>query len=204
MNARILAIAGVAAVLGVIAAGVMAHRTHSPKLVPPKSQAERKAAPTPAPRPELVQNTLEDARRPEPVAVSTNVPPPATIPTPARVPDVTPPPDPRLADPVFKEQVGRYALSFVGADPMADAVWATLIYDTSLSDTVREDLMEDLNENGFSGGNGDVATVDDLPLIETRILLLEAHMDGADEFMLEHLGEAHKDLINMWTRLNRR
>jgi hypothetical protein len=87
---------------------------------------------------------------------------------------------------------------------MADAVWATLIYDPSLSDTVREDLMEDLNENGFSGGNGDVATVDDLPLIETRILLLEAHMDGADEFMLEHLGEAHKDLINMWTRLNRR
>jgi hypothetical protein len=111
--------------------------------------------------------------------------------------------DPRFEDPVFKEQLGRYALSYVGADPMADEVWTWLVYDTSLPDKVREDLMEDLNENGFSDGNGRRATMDDLPLIESRLALLEEHLAGADEFMLVHLAEAYKDLANMWFRLNR-
>lgn len=117
---------------------------------------------------------------------------------------VTPPTvrDPRLDDPVFKEELGRYNLNFVGDDPNANEIWASLIYDTSLSESVREDLMENLNENGFSGGDGSVATVDDLPLIENRLALLKEHMSGADEFMLEHLAEAYKDLANMWIRLN--
>jgi hypothetical protein len=111
--------------------------------------------------------------------------------------------DSRLNDPVVKEELGRYALNFVGDDPVANELWATLIYDTSLPDKVREDLMEDLNENGFSGGDGSVPTVQDLPLIASRIAMLEDHMQGADEFMMEHLGEAHKDLVNMWFELRR-
>ena len=134
-----------------------------------------------------------------------NAPPtqPVKVATKAQTATATPLPDPRFNDPAFKEQLGRYALSFVGDDPAADEVWASLIYDSSLSDTVREDLMEDLNENGFSSGDGRVATVDDLPLIESRIALLEQHMRDADEFMLTHLAEAYKDLVNIYVRLSR-
>jgi len=68
---------------------------------------------------------------------------------------------------------------------------------------VREDLIEDLNENGFSDGNGRRATVDDLPLIESRILLLEEHAQFAmDEVNAAAFAEAYKDLANMWWRLS--
>ena len=68
---------------------------------------------------------------------------------------------------------------------------------------MREDLIEDLNENGFSDGNGRRATVDDLPLIESRILLLEEHAQFAmDEVNAAAFAEAYKDLANMWWRLS--
>jgi hypothetical protein len=110
--------------------------------------------------------------------------------------------DPRLNDPVFKEQLGRYVLSFVGNDPSADEIWAVLINDPSLSGQVRQDLIEDLNENGFSGGNGRVATVDDLLLILYRIQLIELHApDAMDEVNADAFDEAYKDLVNMAVRL---
>jgi hypothetical protein len=111
--------------------------------------------------------------------------------------------DPRFNDPVFKEQLGRYALSFVGYDPVANQIWAALINDPDLSGQVRKDLIEDLNENGFSGGNGRTATVDDLPLILYRIQLIETFAPSAmDEVNSDAFQEVHKDLMNMATRLS--
>lgn len=108
-----------------------------------------------------------------------------------------------LTDPAAKEKLGRMALSYVGADPLAEEIWVWLINDPELSANVREDLIEDLNENGFSDGNGRRATVDDVPLIESRILLLEEHVQFAmDEVNVAAFAEAYKDLVNMWSRLN--
>ena len=152
---------------------------------------QRPVAPTP-----VVETTAPEPAAPEPAIPR----PPAWV-KPNLPPLVPPPPAPSLNDPAVKEQLGRHTLSFVGADPDADLVWASLIYDKSLSETVREDLMEDLNENGFSGGDGRAPTVDDLPLIESRLALLEEQVPYADEFMLAHLAEAYKDLLNMWIRL---
>ena len=108
----------------------------------------------------------------------------------------------RLKDPVYKEQLGRYVLSFVGYDPEAEEIWATLINDPNLSGGVRQDLIEDLNENGFSSGNGRIATVDDLPLILYRLQLIESFSPYAmDEINADAFEEVNKDLVNMATRL---
>jgi hypothetical protein len=94
-------------------------------------------------------------------------------------------------------------LSYVGADPSADEIWVVLINDPELPPKVREDLIEDLNENGFSAGNGRRPTVDDLPLIESRLMLLEEHSPFAmDEVNAAAFAEAYKDLVEMWWRLN--
>jgi hypothetical protein len=109
-----------------------------------------------------------------------------------------------LYDAEAKKNLGRQALSYVGADPEADAIWVWLINDPSLSPKVREDLIEDLNENGFSDGNGRRPTVDDLPLIESRIMLIEEQAPFAmDEANAAAFAEAYKDLANMWSRLSR-
>lgn len=147
--------------------------------------------------------------------------PSAPIPTPVErqevIPEVQtvsqPPQRPAAAEPTFehsvftdpaaREELGRLALSYVGADPLADEIWVWLINDSELSAKVREDLIEDLNENGFSDGNGRRATVDDLPLIESRILLLEENAQFAmDDVNAAAFAEAYKDLANMWRRLN--
>jgi hypothetical protein len=111
--------------------------------------------------------------------------------------------DSNAMDVVAKEELGRQVLSHVGADPFADEVWVWLINDPELSPKVREDLIEDLNENGFSDGNGRRPTVDDLPLIESRIMLIEEHSPFAiDEVNAAAFAEAYKDLVEMWWRLN--
>jgi len=60
-----------------------------------------------------------------------------------------------------------------------------------------------MNENGFSDGNGRRPTVEDLPLIESRILLIEEYAESAmDEVNAAAFAEAYKDLANMWLRLS--
>lgn len=110
---------------------------------------------------------------------------------------------PILADADAKEKIGRLALSYVGVDPLADEVWIWLINDPELSPKVRRDLIEDLNETGFSDREGRRPTVDDLPLIENRILLLEEHAQFAmDDVTVAAFAEAYKDLTEMWWRLS--
>jgi hypothetical protein len=87
------------------------------------------------------------------------------------------------------------ALALVGIDDEADQFWLNAIFDTSLPDKQREDLMEDLNEVGFDDPKN--LTADDLPLIMNRLELIEAVLPNADDFMREHLLEAEKDLLNM-------
>jgi hypothetical protein len=63
----------------------------------------------------------------------------------------------------------------------------------------RSDLIEDLNEDGFPDPHH--VTPDDLPLIESRILLIERLAPEAmDEVNFEAFAEAYKDLVNMYAR----
>lgn len=89
----------------------------------------------------------------------------------------------------------RVALGLVGADPAAETYWLSAISDTSLPDQEREDLMEDLNEDGLSDPKH--PGPEDLPLIVNRLALIEEIAPNADPFMQEHLGEAYKDLNNL-------
>lgn len=102
---------------------------------------------------------------------------------------------PRAKKRELQDPLARDALSLVGADPAAEAYWLDAIYDSSLPDKEREDLMEDLNEDGLSDPKR--PGPQDLPLILNRLAIIEELAPNADEFMLRHLGEAYKDLVNL-------
>ena len=105
-----------------------------------------------------------------------------------------------LIDPKAMEQIGRVALSFVGADADAEEVWLWAINDPNLSANARKNLIEDLNEDGFPDPKN--PTEDDLPLIESRIELIEEVAgDAMDEDNYAAFLEAYKDLVIMWLRL---
>jgi hypothetical protein len=91
----------------------------------------------------------------------------------------------------------------VGTDPDAEDVWFDAINDPDLPAEERSDLIEDLNEDGFDDpGN---LTEEDLPLIESRIRIIEELApDAMDEVNAEAFAEAYKDLLNMRARLTAR
>lgn len=91
--------------------------------------------------------------------------------------------------------MARALLGQVGADPAAEAYWIRAIFDTNLPDKERDDLMEDLNEEGLSDTKN--PGPQDRKLILNRLLLIEEVSPYADEFMLPHLQEAYKDLLNL-------
>ncbi len=108
--------------------------------------------------------------------------------------------DPDLNNPVVLEHWGRVALSFVGVDPQAEEVWTQAINNPNLTDETRQNLIEDLNEDGFADPSN--PTLDELPLIVSRIeLIQEMAPDAMDETNAAAFMEAYKDLVNMWTRL---
>jgi hypothetical protein len=93
----------------------------------------------------------------------------------------------------------RQALDLVGADPVAEAIWMQAINDPSVSPHDRQDLIEDLNENGFDDPAHPSA--DDLPLIENRLAIIEALAPLAmDDVNAAAFEEAYKDLVNMHAR----
>lgn len=105
-----------------------------------------------------------------------------------------PTPSPTVA-PITKE-VARSALRLVGADPEAEKVWHQAINDPSRPANERQDLIEDLNEEGFRDPRN--LTADDLPLIMSRIELIEQFgPDAMDEVNAAAFQEAYKDLLNM-------
>jgi hypothetical protein len=94
----------------------------------------------------------------------------------------------------------RVALSSVGADAGAETVWWLAINDLSLDPEVRRDLIEDLNEDGFSDPKH--PGKEDLPLIESRIMLIEElSREPMDDVNGDAFAEAYKDLLNMQGRL---
>jgi hypothetical protein len=107
-------------------------------------------------------------------------------------------PTKEIADPL-----ARAALSFVGADPEAEAYWYGAINDPKLSANERKDLIEDLNEDGLSDPRR--PGPEDLPLILSRLALIEEAAPYAmDEVNADAFQEAYKDLVNLAARLAQR
>jgi hypothetical protein len=108
--------------------------------------------------------------------------------------------DQRLTDPAKKNPLARLALDFVGADPAATEMWQKVINDLTVPKGQRQDLIEDLNENGFPDPKK--LTPGDLPLIEARIALIEKLAPTAtDPVNAAAFKEAYKDLQEMRRRL---
>jgi hypothetical protein len=97
---------------------------------------------------------------------------------------------------VLQDPVARVALGYVGADPDAEMYWLGAINNPSLSAHERQDLIEDLNEDGLSDPQN--PTAEDLPLILNRIQLIEdVGWDAMDEVNADAFQEAYKDLVNL-------
>jgi hypothetical protein len=97
---------------------------------------------------------------------------------------------------VVQDPDARAALSSVGSDPNATAYWASAINDPNLPSEERKDLIEDLNEDGFSDPKHPGAQ--DVPLIMNRLQLIEDLAPNAmDPVDSQAFGEAYKDLVAM-------
>jgi len=119
---------------------------------------------------------------------------------PDKRPPASQPARPGAGKPPARNPEARDALSRVGFDPAAEAVWLRAINDPNLPPEERKDLIEDLNEDGFPDPRN--LTEADLPLILSRIALIEELGPGAmDEVNDAAFREAYKDLVNMYLRL---
>lgn len=162
----------------------------TPAVTPPPP-LERPVAPVTETQPAIQPVQGQEPAVVEPVAE------PATKPkarpqTQVQAPAVKPPKEP-LHDPDARD-----ALALVGMDPEAEQYWLAAIYDTSLPDNEREDLMEDLNETGFADPKN--LSADDLALVANRLAIIDSILPNVDDFMAPHLLEARKDLVNMANR----
>jgi hypothetical protein len=96
-----------------------------------------------------------------------------------------------------KELLARVALGFVGIDPDAEQYWVAAINDPNVSAEERHELIQALNEAGFSDPLH--VTSDDLPLIASRIALIEElapnAMDNANAAAFQ---ETYRDLLGMF------
>jgi hypothetical protein len=137
-------------------------------------------------------------------------PPPAIQPAPparaqqefqiTKISAPSPAPQQRTGKAPRQDPMARVALSLVGVDSGAEEYWAMAINDPSLSDGEREDLIEDLNEEGFEDPKN--PTIDELPLILNRLQIIEDYAPSAmDEVNARSFAEAYKDLFNMYVRL---
>lgn len=96
----------------------------------------------------------------------------------------------------IRDPLAREALSLVGADLDAEEYWVAAINDPSLSADERQNLIEDLNEDGLSDPKH--PGPEDLPLILSRIQLIEELEPFAmDQVNADAFAEAYKDLVNM-------
>jgi len=107
--------------------------------------------------------------------------------------------DPRLVDPAAKEPLARVALNYVGADAQANQFYLKAINDLSLPGEQRKNLIEDLNQDGFSDRKN--LGAQDLPLIQNRLSLIEQlAANPADDVNVSAFREAYKDLLKMRDR----
>jgi hypothetical protein len=108
-------------------------------------------------------------------------------------------PVPQAGKPPIQDPLARAALSLVGVDPDAELYWYEAINDPALPAQERQDLIEDLNEDGLSDPQN--PTLDDLPLILSRIALIEeVFWDAMDDVNADAFLEAYKDLVDLADR----
>jgi hypothetical protein len=106
---------------------------------------------------------------------------------------------PQAGKPPIQDPLARAALSLVGVDPDAELYWYEAINDPALGAQERQDLIEDLNEDGLSDPQN--PTLDDLPLILSRIALIEeVFWDAMDDVNADAFLEAYKDLVDLADR----
>ena len=87
----------------------------------------------------------------------------------------------------------REALVLVGADAAAEQYWLAAINDPSLPEAERQDLIEDLNQEGIS--DPEHPTLEDLPLIQSRLALIEeVGNEAMDQVNADAFAEAYRDL----------
>lgn len=192
MKTKILIVVGLLAVAAGIVIVIHANRAHSSNNMPPVA-----ASPTPS----LKATIPAKNSAPENIAANNQFPAKVTQPTQAPQPDVgantTQENQPLVINGyVVQDPMARAALSYVGADPGANAYWADAISDPTLPSEERKDLIEDLNEDGLS--NPHDPGPQDMPLIAARIQLIESLAPYAmDQVDANAFAEAEKDLIGM-------
>jgi hypothetical protein len=102
----------------------------------------------------------------------------------------------RPAKEPLHDPLAREALAFVGADPIADEYWYAAINDPNLPAHERQDLIEDLNEDGLSDPKH--PGPEDLPLIVIRMEMIRNVAATAwDQVTLDACEEVYKDLGNL-------
>jgi hypothetical protein len=100
----------------------------------------------------------------------------------------------------IQDPLARLALRYVGIDPEAEEYWYEAINDPTLPENERRNLIEDLNEEGFPDPKN--LTFDDLPLIWSRILIIEeVGPDAMDQINADAFAEAYMDLVDMYYSL---
>jgi hypothetical protein len=96
----------------------------------------------------------------------------------------------------LQDPLAREALALVRLDPGAERYWYAAINDPDLSAHERQDLIEDLNEEGLSDPKH--SAPEDVPLILSRFQLIEAAGPYAmDQVNADAFEEAYKDLMNL-------
>jgi hypothetical protein len=99
-----------------------------------------------------------------------------------------------------KDLMARAALDTVGVDPDAEQFWLAAVNDPNLPSEERHDLIESLSETGFADARH--VTADDLPLIASRIALIEQVAPNAiDSLSAAAFQDAYRDLLNMFGSL---
>lgn len=161
------------AVMGVCLACLAAWITMHPADKSQSSHPQRVAAPKPLPP------------APKPV-VQREAPPP----------EPTPLPTSKGSKPALQNPAARVALSLVGAELTAEMVWTQAINDPKLPKHERQDLIEDLNEVGYT--NLQRPTPADLELIKARVEIIDRLASEAlDKTNADAFMEARKDLTQM-------
>lgn len=99
---------------------------------------------------------------------------------------------------IFQDPLAREALALVGVDAAAEEYWFDAIHDESLPQSERQDLIDDLNEQGLPDPHH--PTRADVRIIEERIKALEALIATLPKGL--KYDEAMKDLNQLWRVAN--
>jgi hypothetical protein len=101
-----------------------------------------------------------------------------------------------LADPI-QDPVAHIALAYVGMDRDAEDYWYEAINDSTVSEQERRSLIEGLSQEGFADPAD--LTLDDVPLILTRIRIVELlGPDAMDQANADAFTQAYMDLVSMY------